>query len=180
MVTYAACVYFDCARRMIATDTRIRLNAQEVASKLGVEFRHILAQWPADMRSIHLPDLSFGRIWSEHVAALTGHVLMRPNGSTNEIISVDATGLKRRTSNGKIQHIKADVFRWAIERLIAGEIVLREDINDHAGGRASSGVLLILASLPQFEATSLSGKQALRLASQRSTTVPGTPASRPT
>jgi hypothetical protein len=114
-----------------------------------------------------LPDLSFGAIWSRQISALRGQVLERENATTNEIVSVDASGLTRRTSNGKIQRIKADTFRWAIERLIAGETVLREDINDHGGGRASSGILLILSALPQFESTSLAGNQALRLARQQ-------------
>lgn len=169
MVTYAACAYFDSTRRMIATDTRIRPDAEEVASKLGVEVRHVPPHWPPDMSRTPFPDLSFGRIWSEQVATLCGRILKRANGSTNEIVSVDETGITRRTSSGKLQHIKADAFRWTIERLIAGEIVLREDINDHVGGRASSGILLILASLPQFEPASLNGKQGLRLAPQRQT-----------
>lgn len=166
MVTYAACAYFDCTRRMIATDTRIRPDAEEVASKLDVEVRHITPYWPPDLSRPSLPDDSFGEIWSEHVAALTGQILKRANGSTNEILAVDETGITRRTSNGKLQHIKADVFRWTIERLIAGETVLREDINDHGGGRASSGVLLILAALPQFELATLNGKQGLRVVPQ--------------
>jgi hypothetical protein len=50
-----------------------------------------------------------------------------------------------------------------IERLLAGETVLREEINDHCGGRASSGVLLILSALPHFERTTVGRKEGLRL-----------------
>jgi restriction system protein len=167
MITYAACAYFDCEQRMIATDARVLADAEEVAAKLDVEVRPVSAQWPRDMPAIVLPALSFGVIWSEHVTALTGQVLRRDNGTTNEIISVDPAGIVRRTSNGKTQRIGVDIFRWTIERLIAGETVQRAEINDHGGGRASSGVLLILSALPHFESTSLGGKRALRLAGRR-------------
>jgi hypothetical protein len=46
---------------------------------------------------------------------------------------------------------------------LEGETVLREDINAHCIGRASSGVMLILGSIPLFEPTTEMGKPGLRL-----------------
>lgn len=57
-----------------------------------------------------------------------------------------------------MQRIDIDTFRWTVERLLTGETVLRADINAHCIGRASSGVVLILASVPLFELTTERGK----------------------
>jgi Restriction endonuclease len=164
MVTYAACTYFDCEQRMVATDAKVLGDAEAVAKKLGVEIWHVPAEWPADVGPVQPRGLSFGTIWSNDIPSLRGEPLRRDDGSTNEIISVDAAYLVRRTSNGKTQQIKAETFRWAVDQLLAGETVLREEINDHCVGRASSGVLLILSALPYFERTTVGRKEGLRLA----------------
>ena len=163
MVTYAACAYFDCEQRMVATDARVLPDAEAVAKKLGVEIWPVPAHWPSGVEPVELSELSFGRIWSQDVAGLEGTILRREDGSKNVIVTVDAAKLVRRTSNGKTQPIKVEIFRWAIERLLAGETVLREEINDYCGGRASSGVLLILSALPHFEPTTVGRKKGLRL-----------------
>lgn len=55
------------------------------------------------------------------------------------------------------------MFRWTIERLLRGETVLRSEINAQCIGRVSSGVLLILSSLPMFELTNEARKQGLTM-----------------
>jgi restriction system protein len=133
MHTYGAAAYADCTAAMIATDARLSADAQKVARKLSVEVRHVPVP---ELRSPpHLSDeLTFGRIWEKHIAPLAGRELRRESGATNQIISVDGAGVTRLTSNGKRQPIKVEVVRWAIERLLRGEIVTREDINTNCVG----------------------------------------------
>ena len=76
---------------------------------------------------------------------------------------MDGAGVVRLTSNGKRQPIKIELFRWAIERLLRGEMVTREDINTNCIGRASSGVVLILSQVPAFEVFHSDRGIALRL-----------------
>jgi restriction system protein len=151
---------------MIATDAEVLPDAREVAAKLGVHLRFVPADVsppsPGSMPATSAA-LTFGRVWTEHVTALQGRTLTRAGGSSNEILSVDGAGITRRTSKGRLQRIDIEIFRWAIERLIHGETVTREEINEHYEGRASSGIMLILSSLPLFEAVKLSSRQALRL-----------------
>jgi hypothetical protein len=72
-------------------------------------------------------------------------------------------GLVRRTSGGALQRIEIEIFRWVIERLLRGDTVLRDEINAQYAGRASSGIVLVLASLPMFESVKVGGKRGLRL-----------------
>jgi restriction system protein len=168
MLTYGACAYADCTRCMIATDGRVLKDAERVAAKLDVEIRIIPSTVPTHddvggaAEGAGDPQ-SFGRIWSEDVTALVGRTLHRANGRSNDILAVDTGGVVRRTSNGKTQRIDIDVFRWAIDRLLRGEAVLREDINARCVGRASSGVMLILSELPMFELITQGRKQGIRM-----------------
>lgn len=98
---------------------------------------------------------------------LAGATLRRPDGSSNTIVTVDWSGVERITANGERGRIKIE-FEWAIERILQDGFVSRSAINDQYQGRASSGVVLILAQVPIFE---LSDRPlALRL---RSATGPG-------
>lgn len=168
MLTYGAAAYADCPQCMVATDGRILADAEQVAAKLGVAIRVIpTTQFGSQTREARDTDpLNFSRVWTDHVVPLAGTTLRRRNGRTNEILAVDSGGVVRRTSNGKEQRIDIDVFRWTIERLLAGETVLREDINAQCVGRASSGVVLILSAVPLFESATVNGKQGLRLHGQ--------------
>jgi restriction system protein len=100
---------------------------------------------------------------------LAGTTLTRTNGTANEILRVDDGGIERRSSNGRTQRIEIEIFRWAIERLLRGATVTRDEINVRYPGRASSGIMLILSQIPLFESVAVGRKQALR---QRRT--PGT------
>lgn len=64
---------------------------------------------------------------------------------------MDWSGVKRRTSNGREQFIKIEIFRWAVGQLLLGRSVLRSEINDEYVGRASSDIVLILSKVPLFE-----------------------------
>jgi restriction system protein len=165
MLTYGAAAYADCDRCMIATDGRVLEDATLVAAKLHVEIRVLLASAAAIEGAGGSP---FARVWSD-VEALVGRTLERGNGRSNEILAVDAGGVIRRTSNGKTQRIDIEIFRWTIDQLLCGETVLREDINAQSIAGVSSGVMLILASLPMFEIVAEGRKQSLRIRTERDT-----------
>jgi hypothetical protein len=168
MTTAGAARYADCDRAMIATDGRVLESATDVAAKLDVEIRQFPTDIPppspaASSSDGHADAWTFGRVWKEHVEPLAGRTLRRQDGSTNDILDVDERGVTRRTSRNKTQVISIDIFRWTIERLLSGQVVLREDINAQDVTRVSSGVVLILGSLSIFEITTVGRKRGLRV-----------------
>jgi len=170
MQLHGAAAYADCGEAMIVTDGSVLGDAQEIAEKLGIKIRVIPASPPngdpldpLDADGRQHAGLTFGRVWKEYVVPLEGSTLTRANGKGNEIVRVDGAGLVRRTSNGRTQRIDIEIFRWAIERLLAGETVSRDEINGQYPGRASSGIALILLAIPLFEETKIDRTQAIRL-----------------
>lgn len=81
-----------------------------------------------------------------------------------KILAVDGAGLRRVTSTGIDQPIPIEIFRWAIDRVLAGEVVSRQDLRDRHAGRFSSAVMDILAAVPEFESFTEGRRRALRLA----------------
>ncbi len=172
MQVYGAAAYVDCSDSMIATDGVLLDDARKIAEKLGVEIRTIPATAPdasalepASESDVDRAGWTFGHIWEEHVAPLAGTTLARADGKTNEILRVDEGGLVRRTSSGRTQRIEIEIFRWTIERLIRGDTVLRDEINAQYPGRASSGIMLVLSSLPMFDETKIGNKKGIRMRS---------------
>ena len=167
MQLYGAAAHQDCSEMMIATNGRVLDDARRVADKLGVGIRHIPVPARGIRRLTHgngeQAALDFDRLWVEQVMPLAGQVLTRSNGMSNEILAVDWTGITRRTSNGSIGTIDIEIFRWTMERLLNGDVVLREEINDQYPKRASSGVMLVLSALPLFMTVKVSGKTGLRM-----------------
>lgn len=167
MQLYGAAAHQDCSEMMIATNGRVLDDARRVASKLGVEIRHVPAPGPSTLAEApgqtEQRALDFDRLWEKHVMPLAGHVLTRSNGTTNEILDVGWTGITRRTSNGSIGTIDIEIFRWTVERLLHGEVVLREEINAQYPKRASSGVMLVLSALPPITRVRVGGKTGLRM-----------------
>jgi hypothetical protein len=166
MRLYGAAAYFDCDACLIATDGEILPDAMEVARKLGVGVRMIPAI-DAPLPLSHAPAASsddFESIWERHVMPLAGRTLTRAGGSSNQILHVDWSGVKRRTSNGKEGFIPIEIFRDVVRRILRGETVTRTEINDAYPGRASSGIVLILGQVPLFEV--VGSPTALRLTSR--------------
>ena len=69
----------------------------------------------------------------------------------------------RRTSTGTVQHIKIEIFEWTINRLVRGETVSRDEVNQQYPERASSGVMAVLGSIPLFEQVAVGEKRGLRI-----------------
>jgi restriction system protein len=159
----------DCTEAMLVTDGRLLDDAMTAAKKLDIEIRYVPVPnsaaneigGPLDVDTTD--ESTFDGIWAGHVMALVGEVLERPGGSTNQVLAVDWTGLKRRSSTGSVGTIDIEIFRWTVEQLLNGHVVLRDEINAQYPKRASSGVVLILGSLPMFETVKVGSKQGLRL-----------------
>lgn len=173
MQLLGAARYQECTDVMLVTNGRVLDNAVSVAEKLGIVIRQIripegeLPNGPSTTGVADRGRLTFDRIWLDHVMPLEGKVLARDNGTTNTVLVVNWAGVTRKTSNGSTQTIDIEIFRWAIERLLAGEVVLRKEINDQYPKRASSGVLLIIGSLEMFDLVMVDSKQGLRLRDER-------------
>lgn len=144
--------YFDCTKAIIATDGLLTSSANEVANKLGIE----ILQIPADETNFtsNPPEKTpFEKIWENYVMPLQGKIIKRDNGTTNKILKVDWTGIKRETSNKKQQNIKIEIFKKTIDYLLENGEITRSYINDEYKDRASSGVVLILGNTELFEIT---------------------------
>lgn len=162
---YGAAVCKDCTQFMIATDGRVRDDARDAAAKLAVQIRHVAAvtSETGGDGTAERQHPTFGSVWRQ-VAALEGRTLVRKDGTANQVLAVDGAGVVRLTSKGTKQRLEIEIFRWTIERLLAGEVVTLSEINDHWIKRGSSGILLILSSLDVFESITVRGRKALRLA----------------
>lgn len=95
--------------------------------------------------------LYVGKATRGSTGRLAGATLTRPDGSSNTIVTVDWSGVERITSNGERGRIKIEIFKWAVDRILRDGSVARTEINDEYQGRASSGVVIILAQVPLFE-----------------------------
>lgn len=153
MELYGATAYFDCTRAALVTDGRVMADAEQVASKLGIDILHLSAVPKPSRRSrpTSQDGASFDDLWERYVMPLAGTMLVRSSGTSNTIVAVDWAGVERVTSNGRRQRIKIEIFRFAVQRVQLDGRVARAEINAMYPGRASSGVVLILSQIPDFE-----------------------------
>lgn len=171
MELYGAAAYFDCTGCVLATDGDIMPDAQEVADKLKIKVLYLkgntgsgfIASGNASVsKTTHTVKSTntvkdtrnvFDILWSKYIFPLKGKTLTRVSGRSNTISSVDWSGVGRITSNGCLQKIKIEAFRYAVNRILENGHVTRDDINQNYTGRASSGIVLILSQIPDFELT---------------------------
>lgn len=160
MQLHGAKDYFDCTKAVIATDGVFIDNALEVARKLRIEVVCIepgcvITPVPAASVQPMQPsdEVCFDQIWESYIVPLQGRILHRSNGETNEILTVDWSGIERLTSNGKRQRIQIEIFRKTINHILRFGSITRTAINEEYAKRASSGIVLILSQVPLFELT---------------------------
>lgn len=153
MELHGAKDYFDCTKAIMATDGRIIDNALEVAKKLKIEVLEIPAIKTNFKTKTQKRSGKFESIWEKYIMPLEGKTIKRADGKTNKILTVDWSGVKRLTSNGREQKIKIEIFKQVINFLLKNGSITRKFINDEYPGRASSGIVLILSSTSKFELT---------------------------
>ena len=153
MELHGAKDYFDCTKAVIATDGILLSDATEVANKLKIEILNIVSSVPLTTKKPTTNDKTFDSIWEKYIIPLQGKTLTRDNGETNEIVKVNWSEIERLTSNGNKGKIKIEIFRQAINKLLADGSITRDYINQNYVGRASSGLILILSQVPFFRLT---------------------------
>jgi hypothetical protein len=153
MELHGAKDYFDCTKAVIATDGALLTDAKEVASKLKIEVLYINSSFVPTTKKTSTQDKTFDSIWEKYIIPLQGKTLTRDNGETNKILKVNWSEIERLTSNGNKGKIKVEIFRQAINKLLADGSITRDYINQNYVGRASSGVILILSQVPFFKLT---------------------------
>jgi hypothetical protein len=175
MQLHGAKDYFDCTGAVIITDGDVAEDAREVASKLGIKILPFPVEAlppfnvtepnavPSPWKS-SAPSPMFDEVWERYVVPLAGQKLVGPHGRTSTLLTVESSGVKRLTSNGRPQFIPIEVFQQAVGRLIERGCVTRKEINEDYVGRASSGVVLILSQVPLFEHLSGPSRLVLRKA----------------
>lgn len=148
--------YFNCNQAMIVTNGRMTTSATKVAEKLGIPVLLLSADELICSPSVGVMSPSpsaFDRIWVQYILPLADKIISNSTGRTNKIVKVDWSGIERLTSNGKKNKIPIEVFRNAVEKLLHDKAITRAQINDDFAKRGSSGVLLILSQVPEFEHT---------------------------
>ncbi len=153
MELHGAKDYFNCTKAIMATNGRIIDNALEVAKKLGIEVLDIPAIKTNVKSQVKMQSGEFETIWEKYVMPLEGKTIKRADGKTNKILTVDWSGIKRVTSNGREQKIKIEIFKKTINHLLKNGSITRKYINDEYQYRASSGIVLILSNTSKFELT---------------------------
>lgn len=153
MELHGAKDYFDCTKAIMATNGRIIDNALEVAEKLKIEVLNIPAIKTNFKSKTKKQSGKFETIWEKYVMPLEGKTIKRADGKTNKILTVDWSGIKRITSNGREQKIKIEIFKKTINHLLKNGSITRKYINDEYQYRASSGIVLILSNTSRFELT---------------------------
>ena len=153
MELHGAKDYFDCTKAIMATNGRIIDNALEVAKKLKIEVLEIPAIKTNSKSKTQKRNGKFETIWEKYVMPLEGKTIKRADGKTNKILTVDWSGIKRITSNGREQKIKIEIFKKTINHLLKNGSITRKYINDEYQYRASSGIVLILSNTSKFELT---------------------------
>lgn len=153
MELHGAKDYFDCSKAVIATDGILLSDATEVANKLKIEILNIDSSVPLTTKKSKSNDNTFDSIWEKYIIPLQGKTLTRDNGETNKIVKVNWSEVERLTSKGNKGKIKVEIFKQAINKLLADGLITRDYINQHYVGRASSGVILILSQVPFFKLT---------------------------
>jgi len=153
MELHGAKDYLDCTKAIIATDGILLSDATEVANKLQIEILNIDSSVSLTTKKQASSDKTFDSIWEKYIIPLQGKTLTRDNGETNEIIKVNWSEVERLTSNGNKGKIKVEIFKQAINKLLADGSITRDYINQNYVGRASSGVILILSQVPFFQLT---------------------------
>lgn len=153
MELHGAAAYFDCTQAVLATNGRVLADAAAVAAKLNIEILRLEATARVTRQAKARPaDLAgFDQLWERYIVPLAGKTLSRANGKSNKILAVDWAGVDRLTSTGAKQRIKIEIFRLAVDRVLADGHIFRNEINAMYPGRASSGVVLILSQIPGFE-----------------------------
>ncbi len=153
MELHGAKDYFDCTKAVIATDGILLADAIEVADKLKIEVLNIDSSVLPTSKKTSSSDKTFDSIWEKYIIPLQGKTLTRDSGETNEIVKVNWSEVERLTSKGNKGKIKVEIFKQAINKLLADGSITRDYINQHYVGRASSGVILILSQVPFFKLT---------------------------
>lgn len=153
MELHGAKDYFDCTKAVIATDGLLLDDAIEVARKLNIEILNINGSEHLPTKKVNKSEHTFDSIWENYIIPLQGQTLTRSNGETNKILRVNWSEIERLTSNGNKGKIKIEIFKQAINKLLAEGFITRDYINQNYVGRASSGVILILSQVPFFHQT---------------------------
>lgn len=149
MELYGAKDYFDCNKAILVTNGNVSDDASEVANKLKIEILKLEYSYKNELAKVDLN--SFESIWENYIFPLKNKELIREDGKKNLILNVDWSGIKRITSNGKQNFINIEIFKEAYKIILKEGFISREYINQNYIGRASSGVILILAQLPFLE-----------------------------
>lgn len=177
MQLHGAKAYFDCTRAVIATDARVKPDAEEVARKLGVEVLRFAPREEVTASSLsqtaNSTAIQFDDVWEQYIMPLKGLVLSSPDGHLeNTIVEVDWAGITRITRNNRPSRIPIEIFRKTVQHILHHGCITRSLINEEYAKRASSGIVLILSHVPLFERTS--NPIGLRLVAHENTASPAT------
>jgi hypothetical protein len=106
MELHGAKDYFDCTKAIIVTDGIFLPDAIKVAKKLNIEIIYLDSLAITKPTTDKTKDKTFEDIWLKYIIPLQDKTLIKTNGETNSIVTVDWSGIERITSNGKNGKLK--------------------------------------------------------------------------
>ncbi len=149
MELYGAKAFFDCTEAKIVTDGVVRKDALKAAEKLQMEVINLTPdeKFINQEAIMEIAENDFFEVWKSHIIPLAGTTLYNSQGKPNKLTKIDYTGIERITGNGKSGSIPIEIFRQTYNRILENGQITRDEINQEFTGRASSGVVLILAQI---------------------------------
>jgi hypothetical protein len=186
MQLHGAKDYFDCTEAVIVTDGHVADSARTVAEKLRIKIlpfpieglppsKPVLPDAAPKSAEVRPASPTFDEVWERHVMPLSGRTLVRPDGRTNTLLTVDWSGVKRLTSSKRPQFIPIEVFRQAVGRLIERGCVTRDEINEDYAKRASSATITMVQTVTKIRSPAKDHPAAMLSIAMSSMAMPSIP-----
>ena len=143
--------YFDCQKSILVYNGRIMDDAIQVAHKLGIQFLYLdYTQMEVPLEDDQFTDneYDFYQIWEQYIVPFQHQTLHDTRGLSYQIGNVTDGYIERISSNGKSYKVKADLFKWVVNRIHSHGIAESIDLRNLFSSIHSSFVTLIFANIP--------------------------------
>ena len=150
MYLYAGKKIFDCQKGILITSGLVHENARNIAKKLGIEIKE---NWfpSKDFNAKINVNTDFSNFWAKQIMPLKNNNVKTITGKNNMVVDVSFDGVKRKTSNGKINFVNIEIFKQVYNLLLEKKEITRNEINHLYPGRASSFIVAIFSALTMFK-----------------------------
>ena len=150
MYLYAGKKIFDCQKGILITSGLVHENAKNIAKTLGIEIKENWFPSKNFNDKINV-NTSFSDFWAQQIMPLKNSNVKTITGKNSMVIDVSFDGVRRKTSNGKINFVNIGIFKQVYNLLLDRNEITRNEINHLYPGRASSFIVAIFSALTMFK-----------------------------